>query len=372
MIDAADRPIRRIMSFDGGPVSLINVRVLAHVARHLEERHGRDLLSEVDLFAGVSCGAFAALFLASKIGSGRSSVDLLEECSEMLDEFMRGTRAPIFNQLRFLSGMGPLDTSENTAGVLTDYIGAGRLGDLRTRVLAASFNIETWKPKLFVNFGGGPARHDDERRIVDVALASSSYPMLVNTHYMPPVHDDGVHGQYVDGAVMVNNPTMLAITEALASRGLAGSDEDGNWRNLPSLRVLSLGATVKRKMSPTLDGDPRLPRTPQELLDFAPNKNLLWGWFQWMLSHRNLFTNLSLQAPTGQVDTECRHLLGVRRFRRFAPSVNEIFAAAQAFFSNPQDLVDESHEVAEELVHPPSPDVVLMTDWLATRWIETE
>jgi hypothetical protein len=363
-------PINRVLSFDGGPVSLINVRLLAYMARYLEEQHGRDLLSEVDLFAGVSCGAFAAIFLASRAGSGASSYETLMECSEMLDAFMLTTRASCVGEARFLSGLGPLDTTAGTAPVLESYLGSKTLGELRTNVMAASFDLENWRPKLFTTFAPLWER-DAGRSLVDVALASSSYPMLVNTHYLPPTpaesHLPGTEGQFVDGAVMINNPTMTAVCLAL-EHPEHGPQEDGEWCELQRMRVFSLGATVLPTTHATFSDDSYAELVPLALGGPGPGHDLHWGWLEWMVLHRNLFLNLTLQAPTGQVDEQCRRLLGPRRYQRLAPQVNEIFAATVALFSDPDRIIQEARTAAEHMTAPPHPDVTRLVAWLLTSW----
>src|SRR5262249_44935578 len=74
-------PIRRILSLDGGPEQLVNVRVLRSIAEEVPH-----LLDSVDLFAGTSFGSYAVLYLALATSRGVPAVKALDDCALFLDE----------------------------------------------------------------------------------------------------------------------------------------------------------------------------------------------------------------------------------------------------------------------------------------------
>lgn len=381
MTDLPNEPIRRIFTFDGGPASLVTLRVMRTMAEEIP-----DLLTNVDLFAGVSEGSYAALYLALQTSRGKSAVETIDECIRFLDEFTCAAHASCFGTLRLLSGLGPLDTSEQVLGVLERWFGNATLADIKPCVMTAGFNIDVWRPRLFKNFG--PEQAPGKLPLVDMALGGSCYPLLVNTYYLPSDIEGENGGQFVDGAVMINNPTMTAISAALATyRERERGEVETDYRDLGSMRVFSAGGTVPPVSEP---GGP-FGRIAAKLVDVAGlvlaggtravwgttmRHNMYWGWIQWMVMHPWMYVNLTLQAPCEQVDFQAQHILGSARYKRFAPKIDEIFAAGQILFKDPQAVIGEAEEAAAALTDPgcTSPEceqVRMITRWLATSWNRT-
>jgi hypothetical protein len=366
MSTSFDQPIHRMMSFYGGPAALINLRVLRSIARDIPT-----LLDKVDLFAGVSEGSFAALLLASRIGAGSSSAEALDEAVEMLDEIITTVEVCWTGALRFVSGFGPLDTSEALRDVLIRYFGDMTLGHLGRRALCPSFELSSWSPRLFQNLDG--VELDLDRLIVDVALASSAFPMIVATHSMPTIGPLSPGGQFVDGSVMTNDPTMIAIAASVKSRAQADPDE-GGWAALKDMRVLTAGAIVTPVMPLGFGAAPiglPLIEAMRELASavLSGRSGLSWGWMDWFVIQRMMFVNLMLEGSATQVITQCKQLLGRRGYRLLAPEVNETFAGNEILFSPAAEVIEQSESIAREMTDPPCAQVVDIMRWLEREWV---
>jgi patatin-like phospholipase/acyl hydrolase len=98
----------------------------------------------------------------------------------------------------------------NLKKALLGVFGDSKLGDLETRVVIPTFNLDngrpntrqrTWSPKIFHNFPG--ADSDEKMKARDVALYTSSAPT-----YFP------TEKGYIDGGVFANNPAKCAYVAA--------------------------------------------------------------------------------------------------------------------------------------------------------------
>ena len=186
----------RIISLDGGGIKgLVEIALL----KQLKERVP-SVIEDADMLAGTSTGGIVALCLASGM-SLDTTMDLYEKEADII--FQRNWR-------HFLGLTGAKYKNDGLKKIANRTFGDMRLGDLKKKVLIASFDLmcehipRRWKPKFFHNFGDNK---DDSLRVADVALYTSAAPT-----YFPSV--DG----FVDGGLMANNPSMAALCQALDDR----------------------------------------------------------------------------------------------------------------------------------------------------------
>lgn len=197
-----------ILCIDGG----VGASLHAPVLRQIEEaRPG--FLAATDIFAGTSDGAFAALYLASRsAGTPAESARALGDCVEMLYEILAIFRVSPASALRVVTGQSPRALAASMRAVLERHLGAETLGDLAERgrkVAVVSIHRKTWKRKVFKSFD---FESDAERRrtLVDVALSSAAFPVVLAEHR------SDVDGEaYLDGALLANNPTLVAVRAAM-------------------------------------------------------------------------------------------------------------------------------------------------------------
>ncbi|MEI6502923.1 MAG: patatin-like phospholipase family protein [Armatimonadota bacterium] len=263
-------PPYRILSIDGGGIrGVIPVTALQWLSAV------PDLgpwLDRVDLLAGTSTGGIIALALAA----GKPLTDLHDLYHHRGDAIFRGHNTPWKTGLRRVvraaySNRPLLAEMERLFGDLT-------LGDLNKRVAVCAFQLarghEGWNAKIFHNYPG--VGNDASERVVDVALATSAGPT-----YLPTWHG------YVDGGVFANNPSMVALAQALDHR-----NEEGTRQRLQDLVMLSLGTGVRH---PSVEG-----------------QSHDWGVPQWL---PRLFT-ATVDGSSSVTQFQCRHLLG-DDFHRF-------------------------------------------------------
>ncbi len=310
MVDGKDNAPRHfnIISLDGGGV---RGTVEAVILDRLTKEYPK-LLRDVDLIAGTSTGGIQALSMAAGTPPPETR-DLYEKMSKHIfaDSFLDD-----FRDLWKLSGADY--NNKNLKKALQAQFGDRTLGDLDKRVVIPAFDLDSgpdsdprsWKLKVFHNFEGLDS--DASEGIVDVGLRTSAAPT-----FFPTV--DG----YADGGVVVNNPSMVAVAQALDSRA-------GN-ACLENVKVLSLGCGKFGR--------------------FVKGNNHDWGALKW--APHLLY--MMMEGGIDMVHFQTKQLLG-KRYHRINPELNDKFGI-DSWKKIPQ-LV----EIAENV------DLTPTVRWLEENW----
>jgi hypothetical protein len=208
--------IRRILSIDGGGIK--GVFPAAFLAE-IEDRVGGSVADYFDLIAGTSTGGIIALGL----GLGFSAREILSFYEQNGAEVFRGRR---FQRVRSL--FGPRYDSEPLRRALNVHFGERRLGESRKRLVIPSMSLATGDVYIYKTPHHPRFERDYTERVVDVAMATASAPVYF------PAHRSATGIPLVDGGMWANNPTGMAVVEAIGTLGWPAG----------SLRVLSLGCTT--------------------------------------------------------------------------------------------------------------------------------
>lgn len=304
----------RILTIDGGGIRGVVSAIL--LQRLSAEPAFAGWLNSVDLFAGTSTGALIALALAKPL-------DL-----QVIRDVYEHRGRDIFDNswLDNITDLGrTIGADYDNDGLkreLNRIFGADTLGDLSSRVMVASFDLDnesddarkrTWKPKIFHNFPGSDS--DAGQLVWKVGLYTSAAPT-----YFPSV--DG----YIDGGVFANNPSMCALAQS----------QDSRVRNHPALdevRMLSLGT-----------GTP---------LTYIKGRSLDWGEAQWVKP----LINLMRDGVAGIADFQCRQLLG-DSYHRLAPT----------FEPGTNFPLDDVKKVPEMVDFANAVDLNSTLEWLGKHW----
>ncbi len=268
----------RILSLDGGGIRGVFTTTLLS---KLESR--TPFLAKVDLFAGTSTGGIIALGLAAGLTP-----------DELTDLYL-GVGPDIFpeSHLGPLAILGKLVTApyDNAAlkRALEDVFsrrGYATLGQLPRKVLVPTFDLDSsegpasrpgrphWKPKIFHNY---PHDGDPDEGIVDVALRTSAAPTFFPSYQ-----------GFVDGGVIANNPSMVALAQAL--------HPDTGGQQVTDVCVLSIGTGQRFR--------------------FIRGETLDWGYVQWAMP----LAQLIVEGPMDTARYECEQLL-LDRFHRLDPEL---------------------------------------------------
>jgi uncharacterized protein len=211
----APPPLRTLCLDGGGMRGVFTAAFIACV----EERIGEPIAKHIDLIAGTSTGGLIALGLAA----GRSG-------QEMLDLY-RNNGTTIFS--RGIPGRGlfaPKYSRRGLDGLLLGEFGELLMRDLDTPTCISAYEAISGKPRVFKTEHADDLYWGQDQLVWKVAAATSAAPS-----FFAPVRftEEDAH---VDGGVWANNPSMIAITEAVCRFG----------RQLADIRVLSVGTVAPR------------------------------------------------------------------------------------------------------------------------------
>ncbi len=269
----------KILSLDGGPGPLMELRVIERLQR-IYEREGRgSFLDEVDLFAGTSNGGLMALYFAKELSQAaedraagrpaRTATEIIERCKRFSDLYaaslaassrhlaglalaagalreidvarramptsgalwgfvrerlgtvasapgcLLGSLGDLWAMRNTLRGVEPIARAEVFRQHMREAFGDWTLGRLQKKVVVLSFDATSWKPRAFRNFGAAD-REGTADRGRDLKLSLVEVGMC--TAAMPlflPVFGGSTGHGYLDGIFSANNPCTSAVTLAM-------------------------------------------------------------------------------------------------------------------------------------------------------------
>jgi len=295
--------------------------------------------------------ALAALFLSARSGAepGRD-LRALDECIAFLEEVVSVFHLRARTLANFAMGRGPRTLAANLRSVFERHLGSRTLGDLHAegkKLLVLAVDKQTWRRRTFRSFDF-ESDADRTRTLVDVALACTAFPVAL------PAHRSEADGrEYLDGALVTNNPSLVAVREALAHLQAGQEGHEG----LDALTLLSLGGT---ESSAGRDSEPR-----QGLLSWLPPTLDRFGFAGWsqLLTRFAYLPDFLIQGSVDIIDLQCADLLGPR-YRRVRPSIPELdyFLSLALPPGYLKGRLDEaalrcSNSISEELA------------WLDTHWL---
>jgi patatin-like phospholipase/acyl hydrolase len=263
----------RILSIDGGGLRGI---VPLLILREIEKETGKKIHELFDVVAGTSTGGIIACGLTcTKDGITPSlTIDELIELYTTRGEVIFPWKKNIFG--KFVSGVNsifnPKFSPSGLDGLLEQYFGELRLSNTLLPVIATSYDIKNNEVVMFKSRRSGQIGYN--AKLKDVCRATSAAPTYLPSY---PLAFSGKQRVLIDGGVYVNNPAMVAVSDALRSvKGLKISD----------IEVLSLG-------------------TGNHPADLGMKNTPSWGVINWAQP----ITNVMMQATSNATVYECNELL---------------------------------------------------------------
>lgn len=320
----------KVLSIDGGGIrGIIPAKILAEI----EKRTGKRIFQLFDLIAGTSTGGILALGLAKPNPSQPENSDFT---AEELVELYRGNGKRIFHEpfierfTKFDDIVRPKYASDGRDEVLTEYFGDTPLLKALTEVFLTSYDIELRVPVFFTSKSSKQETNSLVFRKIctgfsmkQAGMATSAAPTFFEPYQILTAHRTD-RGSYslVDGGVFANNPTTLALMEAIID-----SKKAGKPLRLEEILVVSLGTgSLTRKYS----------------YDEAKHWGIV-GWVQPLI-------NITLDGSSESVAVQLEQLLPraeneppqYYRFQEFLNSTNDSMDnASQENIKNLEQLADQ-------------------------------
>lgn len=206
---------RRLLCIDGGGIKGLYA---ATVLAEFEKKVNSPLYKYFDLIAGTSTGAIIGAGIATDISASK------------ICEFYEKYADKIFPQNNKIQRMFHWVLSskyqdKNLKLALSEMFENKTIGDCKTRLLIPAYNATTGKVQVFKTPHDKGLVTDYERSILDVLLSTTAAPT-----YLPP--HKTTSGYYIDGGVGANNPSLIALVEAISKRC--------NW-DINDIYLLSIG-----------------------------------------------------------------------------------------------------------------------------------
>lgn len=309
----------RIITFDGGPGTFLQIRLLRAL-----ERRCPGFIGRTTLFGGVSSGALVALYLGKYLVPGANADEVLAGAVDFMDHvliestmdtslwrFMTGTRP--------LSGGSPVSCLEKL-----DF----PLRSLARPVTVLAIDMHCWEQTTFHPF---PPGEDPSARAADVAIASGGFPGLIAIPD-PTTYPGARQGHHIfDGSVINNNPSMVVLKDALLNL----VRERDQREHIVELEGHTPAAILDRTLMASFGSKsgeasrhalrsgiaPYLPRFLQSFLDLPgregdlPQRNLRWGYIQWLLGRPFFLPALLIDSVADSAHGHAAALLQDQYFR---------------------------------------------------------
>jgi len=287
----------QILALDGGGAKAL---FTAHVLAGLEDDLGVRISDSFDLIAGTSAGGIVALAL----GAGLRPKEIAEHYKELVHEVFPASRRRWWRRVRNLSTPIYDDSALRTA--LDGVLGERLLGDSVKRLVIPSWDVQRGQVHIFKTPHHPRLARDWRTTMVDVALATSAAPV-----YFPAAHVDG--HRLIDGGVWANNPSVVAIAEAVSMLN----------RPLNAITVLNIGTISE--------------------IAHHPKRRDHGGILQWVQPIAPLVLGAGSRGGQGIAE----HLVGKQNFTRFDALVpGGLYALDSA---DPQDIAGLAASVSREL-----------------------
>jgi predicted acylesterase/phospholipase RssA len=261
----------QVLALDGGGAKAL---FTAHVLARLEADLGVRLTDHFDLIAGTSAGGILALGL----GAGLRPAEIVKHYTALTQRvFPRSRQAP----WRYVSrAVRPAYSGAVLHEVLTEVLGARLLRESVKRLVVPSWDVQRGEVHIFKTPHHERLRRDGRIPMVDVAMATTAAPT-----FFEAANVDG--HRLIDGGVWANNPSVVAIGEAVSILGVP----------LEAIRVLNVG-TVDQRTNHSLRLD-------------------VGGWATWAMPAAQLIITASSRGSQGTA----MHLVGKENFVRFDANV---------------------------------------------------
>lgn len=262
---------KKILSIDGGGIKGV---FPASFLANIEETTGKRISEHFDLIVGTSTGGIIALGL----GLGFSAKELLQFYEQLGPKVFVGNR---FARMLRSIGISKYDNAPLRKALEEKFVDK-KLGESKNRLVIPSLNLENGEVHVYKTSHHERFQRDYKEKVVDVALATSAAP----TYF--PTHSSSSGVPLVDGGLWANNPTGLAVVEAIGVL---------EWPR-SQIKVLSIGCTT-------------------EPLNIKQARRFSMGKIYWGVKIADLFMSAQSSASLGTAQL----LAGHTNVTRISPSV---------------------------------------------------
>lgn len=205
----------RILSLDGGG---IRGYFTAMILKRISEKYNIDITDYFDLIIGTSTGSL----IAGGIGLG-IDIDTIVDMYKYKSEYLFGKS--IISSISY----NGFTSSKYDINKLRTMVNEGynykNFSDLKKDIILLTTNVKSNEPVII------RSKDNPKISLLEAVISSSSAPIFYEPNY---IDNENV---YVDGFLWANNPSIVALIEALS--------KDGYNKNLEDIKILSIGTGIE-------------------------------------------------------------------------------------------------------------------------------
>lgn len=195
----------RILSIDGGGIRGVIPCILLREIEKITQKHPTEIF---DFITGTSIGGIISLALTTPDTSKKplySSQDILKILTEHGEDIFKDS---LIQELDSLGGLvNERYDSKGIDDVLEKYFADSKISQTLVPIMVTSFDLTRYKPFTFRSWD---TKHDFLRKFA--ARATSAAPTYFELACGKSIN--GVDFACVDGGVIINNPSVMALVEA--------------------------------------------------------------------------------------------------------------------------------------------------------------
>lgn len=251
----------QILSLSGGGYRGLHV---AHALELIEAHIKKPVARCFDLIAGTSIGGIIGLALALEIPAKdirialeklgpklfKNPVPDFKHVQELLKKERLLSRANYYlNNTKALKAEGKQVESAwfNPAPLhellsSSQFFGNRKLGDVLHPIIVPAIDYSNGVPKFFKTDHHATFTHDKDLSMVDIAMGTSAAPVYFPVHKLDSY-------RIVDGGLIANDPTHVAVHEAMKFFRIRPPLFDDTSTGHDDLRVLSIGTLSPKRLA---------------------------------------------------------------------------------------------------------------------------
>jgi len=285
----------KILSIDGGGIKgLYSATILKEFEKHFK----CNISDQFDMICGTSTGGILALALSLKIPAEKICEFYIEEGKNIFPGGRYFNLCGIKLPKRFFRQIfwGGKYSDKHLIKALKKVFGTKIIGDSNNLLCIPSYTITEARPFVFkYDHSEGNLDRDNEVKMVDVALATSSAP----TFFPLAEIEDYDNKQFIDGGVWANNPTLVGLLEAL-------DYFVGVGKNFDNLKIMSISSLSVKGGKPTgLKRQRSFFRWKNDLFETSMNgQSLFIDFFMSKISETSSIDINYIRIPSIEISSE--------------------------------------------------------------------
>ena len=275
----------KVLSLDGGGIRGI---IPSIILKEIENRTQKRIWELFDLIAGTSTGGFLAMILTMPHPDNKTVAryDMEEIINVYREDGKNIFYEPFLERITDADDLlRPKYSAEGRENVAKKYFQDVMLEDALTNVFITSYDIQMRLPVFFINnprfqrhTGSAFRKLCTSYTMIEAAMATSAAPTFFEPYQLEIRGcDDADYYALVDGAVFANNPTALAIVEAIIYY-----QNNGETLSIEDILVTSLGTGSLTRVFPYKDA-------------------VKWGKVQWIQPLINIFLDGASEVANYQL-----------------------------------------------------------------------